>query len=101
MYWGIHHEVVPADRALRCADCHRSEAVTCTRCHGEMEGVDPAELIAPAHPDGPRKWADFEAFGYPGDPAFTGGRFRKEPLPGGRAPPKQRTTRPVTISVPQ
>ncbi len=84
MYWGISHEVVPAGKALRCADCHEQEAVTCTRCHGPMDGVEPEELIRANYPDGPRKWADFEGFGYPGDPARTGGRFKTQPVPGGR-----------------
>ncbi len=82
MYWAINHEVVPADQALRCADCHDAEAVTCTRCHGETEGEDPEELIGPNYTSGPRYWSRFEDFGYDEDPAIGGGRFRDRPMPG-------------------
>jgi len=35
MYWGIEHEVMPADMALSCVQCHESlkGERTCNRCH--------------------------------------------------------------------
>ena len=80
MYWGINHEVVPATKALRCADCHDSGAVTCSRCHGEDHDLDEEALAAPCYPDRAGKWIDFEKHGYSGDPAKIGGRFNKRPL---------------------
>jgi octaheme c-type cytochrome (tetrathionate reductase family) len=50
MHWRLNHEVAPANEALSCLDCH--------------------------HPDGVM---DFEALGYEGDPAVTGGRDTAEP----------------------
>jgi hypothetical protein len=46
MYWRINHEVVPAEEALSCTDCHRPEGIL-----------------------------DFKALGYREDPSITGGRF--------------------------
>jgi octaheme c-type cytochrome (tetrathionate reductase family) len=82
MYWGINHEVVPAEMALRCADCHSPSAVRCDRCHGEDGSLDIAPILGPLYPDGPRKWSKFESFGYEEDPAVGGGRFRSRALPG-------------------
>ncbi len=48
MYWPTTHMVQPAANALKCADCHG--------------------------PDGRMDW---QALGYPGDPAEWGGRFSK------------------------
>jgi octaheme c-type cytochrome (tetrathionate reductase family) len=48
MYWPTTHMVQPATNALKCADCHG--------------------------PDGRMDW---QALGYPGDPAEWGGRFSK------------------------
>ncbi|EFK08681.1 cytochrome c family protein [delta proteobacterium NaphS2] len=49
MYWRINHGVVPKQKALSCTHCHRPDGVM-----------------------------DFEALGYPNDPAISGGRFKKE-----------------------
>ncbi len=74
MYSGIHHEVAPASRALGCSDCHSSAAVTCTRCHRNAKGMDlPAHRLA-VYPE-VRGRIDFQALGYPNDPALVGGRF--------------------------
>ncbi len=86
MFWAINHEVVPAKQALRCADCHQSQAVTCSRCHGQEPGFDSARLIGPRYPESKAKLkrSDFEAMGYKGDPAATGGRFHRYTLPGAK-----------------
>ncbi len=49
MHWRINHGVVPKQKALSCTHCHRPDGVM-----------------------------DFEALGYPNDPAVSGGRFKKE-----------------------
>jgi hypothetical protein len=70
----VHHGVVPARRALGCADCHRPEAVSCSRCHSAAEGMDQPEHTQPVYPEtAPR--LDFEALEYEDDPAVVGGRF--------------------------
>jgi uncharacterized paraquat-inducible protein A len=35
MYWGVEHEVMPANMALSCVQCHDSlkGERTCNRCH--------------------------------------------------------------------
>jgi len=48
MHWRINHEVVPKQKALSCTNCHSPDGIM-----------------------------DFEALGYEGDPALTGGRFKK------------------------
>jgi hypothetical protein len=74
MYSSVHHEVVAAKRALGCADCHASEAVTCTRCHKDAVGMNlPVHRLA-VYPGGKPRM-DFKALGYPDDPARVGGRF--------------------------
>jgi octaheme c-type cytochrome (tetrathionate reductase family) len=74
MYSSIHHEVVPAKKALGCSDCHSAEAITCTRCHKNAQGMDlPAHRLA-VYPEVPHR-LDFKALDYPGDPALVGGRF--------------------------
>ncbi|MBZ5496337.1 MAG: Ni/Fe-hydrogenase cytochrome b subunit [Acidobacteriia bacterium] len=74
MYSSIHHEVVPAKKALGCSDCHSPEATTCTRCHKNAQGMTlPAHRLA-VYPEVKNR-IDFKALGYPGDPAFVGGRF--------------------------
>ena len=95
-YWGIHHTVPPKARALRCADCHAEAAVSCVRCHGHDEegpeercelchGDEPAfdweAQVGPGHEDEAGARMDFEALGYTGDPAMTGGRFQRLPPP--------------------
>ena len=52
MYWRLNHEVVPKQQALACIDCHSPDGVM-----------------------------DFKTLGYQGDPAITGGRFKKAPQP--------------------
>jgi hypothetical protein len=74
MYSSIHHEVVPAQKALGCGDCHATEAVTCTRCHKNAEGMDLPEHRRPVYPETKQR-LDFKALGYLGDPALVGGRF--------------------------
>jgi hypothetical protein len=74
MYTGLHHQVVPAERALGCGDCHGSEAVLCARCHEGMRELDPPEHAGALYPEGDHR-LDFQALGYSGDPALTGGRF--------------------------
>lgn len=84
MFWAINHEVVPAKKALACADCHIDDAVTCSRCHGEESHFDSEELIGPRYPESKAKLkrSDFESMGYPDDPSVTGGRFHHHTLPG-------------------
>ncbi len=81
MFWSINHEVVPKEQALRCGDCHDAETVTCTRCHGEIAGVDPERLIAPVDAARAGHRLDFAALGYQGDPALVGMRYRKQTVP--------------------
>jgi len=74
MYSSIHHEVVPATKALGCSDCHNLEAVTCTRCHKNAKEMDlPAHRRA-VYPEATHR-LDFKGLGYPDDPALVGGRF--------------------------
>ena len=74
MYSSIHHEVVPAAKALGCTDCHSTEAVACARCHKNAHGTAlPAHRLA-VYPEVKNR-IDFKALGYSGDPAITGGRF--------------------------
>jgi hypothetical protein len=74
MYSSIHHAVVAAKQALGCADCHATDAVTCTRCHRDAAGMNlPVHRLA-IYPDVKRR-IDFKALGYPDDPARVGGRF--------------------------
>jgi octaheme c-type cytochrome (tetrathionate reductase family) len=74
MYTGIHHEVVPSSQALGCADCHEEEAVRCQRCHTAASGIDLPDHRNQVYPGIDRRM-DFEALGYPDDPARSGGRF--------------------------
>jgi octaheme c-type cytochrome (tetrathionate reductase family) len=74
MYSGIHHEVVPAKKALGCADCHEASAITCTRCHQKAQQMDLPEHRRKVYPE-VKERLDFKALGYPGDPARVGGRF--------------------------
>ncbi len=74
LYTGIHHEVVPSQAALACADCHARELVRCSSCHREPGARDYEHLIGPIDPaHAPR--LDFEALGYSADPIRAGGRF--------------------------
>ncbi len=74
MYSAIRHGVAPAKSALGCADCHARAAIACTRCHKKAAAMDLPAHRLPAYP-GVRNRLDFEALGYPGDPALVGGRF--------------------------
>jgi len=86
MFWAINHEVVPADQALRCADCHQEQAVTCSRCHGQEPGFDSSTIIEPLYPKSAAKLkrSDFKKMGYEDDPALIGGRFHHYTLPGSK-----------------
>jgi octaheme c-type cytochrome (tetrathionate reductase family) len=74
MYSSIHHEVVPAKKALGCSDCHTVEAVTCTRCHKSAQEMDLPEHRRAVYPEATNR-LNFKDMGYPGDPALVGGRF--------------------------
>lgn len=74
LYTGIHHGVVEAPMALGCTDCHSPQAVNCTRCHRGAAGMDRPEHSRKIYPEVERR-IDFQALGYPDDPALTGGRF--------------------------
>jgi octaheme c-type cytochrome (tetrathionate reductase family) len=96
MYWGIHHEVMPEEYALSCAQCHKSlqEGRTCGRCHQDSREVDFKKLSTKGtnfkkmHEQGrdvqelidTTDYIDFKALGYEGDPIIHGGRFKKLPL---------------------
>jgi octaheme c-type cytochrome (tetrathionate reductase family) len=79
MYWGLTHEVTPADQALSCAACHKAltKDPGCLRCHQAAPGAEPEK---PWAKEKRRDYLDFKALGYPGDPLETGGRFRSMPL---------------------
>jgi octaheme c-type cytochrome (tetrathionate reductase family) len=74
LYTGIHHGVAPAATALGCTDCHSAEGANCVRCHRGAAGMDRPERTRQVYP-GVQRRLDFEALGYPDDPAMTGGRF--------------------------
>ncbi len=101
MYWGVEHEVMPADMALSCVQCHASlkGEQTCNRCHQDNRNVD-FKQIAHKGTDfsymvskgrdvsdlvGTTDYIDFKALGYKGDPVIHGGRFKKLPM-GYKAP---------------
>ncbi len=96
MYWGVEHEIMPADMALSCVQCHESlkGEKTCNRCHQDNREVD-YKAIAHKGTDfsymaergrdvsdlvGTTDYIDFKALGYKGDPIVYGGRFKKLPL---------------------
>jgi len=96
MYWGLNHEVMPANMALSCVQCHASLKAerTCNRCHQDSREVD-FEKIAHkgtdfsymvskgrdvSHLIGSTDYIDFKALGYKGDPIVPGGRFKKFPM---------------------
>jgi hypothetical protein len=74
LYTGIHHGVVPAPMAIGCTDCHSAEAADCARCHRGAAGMDRPEHTRKVYPEVEHR-LDFEALGYPDDPALVGGRF--------------------------
>jgi hypothetical protein len=91
-YAGLHHEVLPKERALSCTRCHASLAKepSCARCHQERsdidfrtlanEGIDFRDLVEEGHDAkalvGRTDYIDFKALGYVGDPIEVGGRFK-------------------------
>ncbi len=74
MYSALHHEVVPKDQSLGCADCHAHEAVACRRCHHDPQNLGQPEHVGRTYPDEDRR-LDFKKLGYEDDPALIGGRF--------------------------
>lgn len=96
MYWGLNHEIMPAENALGCVQCHQSmsEEKTCGRCHQDSREVDFKKLSSRgtdfswmkardrdvSHLMGTTDYIDFKALGYKGDPILFGGRFKKLPL---------------------
>ena len=95
-FWRLEHEVMPAELALSCKQCHSSlkEEKTCNRCHQDNRHVD-FEKLAHKETDfsfleGKRDnveqlrnkedYIDFKALGYKGDPIIFGGRFKQLPL---------------------
>ena len=74
LYSAVHHQVVPARKALGCSDCHSVEAITCSRCHRNAKGMDLPEHRRAVYP-GVKNRIDFKALGYSDDPARVGGRF--------------------------
>jgi hypothetical protein len=96
MYWRLDHEVMPAESALSCVQCHQSlkGERTCNRCHQDSRDVDYNKLAHKgtdfswmasrgrdvSHLVGTTDYIDFEALGYQGDPILYGGRFKKLPM---------------------
>ena len=97
MYWRVEHEVMPADMALSCVQCHaslQSEERTCDRCHQDNRAVDFKKIAHKgtdfsymasrgrdvSHLIGTTDYIDFKALGYKGDPIIYGGRFKKLPM---------------------
>ena len=96
MYWGIEHEVMPADMALSCVQCHESlkGERTCNRCHQDNKDVDFKKISQKgtdfsfmaskgrdvSHLIGTTDYINFKALGYKGDPIIHGGRFKKLPM---------------------
>ncbi len=96
MYWGLHHETMPAKNALGCAQCHTALTGdnTCNRCHQDNRNVD-FKKLSESGTDfswmtsrgrdvsdliGQTDYIDFQALGYKGDPILYGGRFKQLPL---------------------
>ena len=96
MYWRLHHEVMPAEMALSCTQCHQSlqGERTCNRCHQDsrevdfrkvaQKGTDFSYMLSQgrdvAHLIGTTDYIDFKSLGYEGDPIIYGGRFKKLPM---------------------
>ena len=96
MYWGVEHEVMPANMALSCVQCHDSLKGdrTCNRCHQDSRDVDFKSIAHKgtdfsymaskgrdvSHLVGTTDYIDFKALGYKGDPIIYGGRFKKLPM---------------------
>ncbi|MBN2358291.1 MAG: Ni/Fe-hydrogenase cytochrome b subunit [Deltaproteobacteria bacterium] len=84
-YTALQHQVVPAERALGCADCHLAENVSCARCHRAATAIEHGPLARRNYPQVER-FLDFGALAYDGDPALTGGRLSFSP-DNGTPPP--------------
>jgi hypothetical protein len=96
MYWRVQHEVMPAQSALSCVQCHASlqSERTCDRCHQDSREVDFKKIAHKgtdfsymasrgrdvSHLVGTTDYIDFKALGYKGDPIIHGGRFKKLPM---------------------
>ena len=96
MYWGVDHEVMPADMALSCVQCHDSlkGERTCDRCHQDSRLIDFKKVAHKgtdfswmaekgrdvSHLVGTTDYIDFKALGYKGDPIVHGGRFKQLPM---------------------
>lgn len=96
MHWNLNHEVMPAEMALSCVQCHSSLQGdrTCNRCHQDNRNVD-FKKIAHKGTDfsymaskgrdvhdliGSTDYIDFKSLGYKGDPITHGGRFKQLPM---------------------
>ena len=95
-FWRVEHEVMPADMALSCVQCHESlkSERTCNRCHQDNKNVDFKKIAQKgtdfsymaskgrdvSHLIGTTDYIDFKALGYKGDPIIYGGRFKKLPM---------------------
>jgi len=96
MYWRLEHEVMPAESALSCVQCHASlqSERTCDRCHQDSREVDFKKIAHKgtdfsymaskgrdvSHLIGTTDYIDFKSLGYKGDPIIHGGRFKKLPM---------------------
>jgi len=96
MYWRLDHEVMPAEMALSCTQCHESlkSEKTCNRCHQDNKDIDFKKLADQGtdfvrmkamgrdveHLIDKTDYINFKALGYKGDPIIYGGRFKKMPL---------------------
>jgi len=96
MYWGVEHEIMPADMALSCVQCHDSLSGdrTCNRCHQDQrdinfkavahKGTDFSYMASKGrdvhHLINTTDYINFKALGYKGDPIIFGGRFKKLPM---------------------
>ncbi len=93
MYWRVNHEVLPAEYALKCNQCHTSlkSEQTCKRCHSDNRYKEYAPL-AKKNPDFSyleekgyntnylkgSEYLNFKELGYKGDPIIHGGRFKNK-----------------------
>ena len=84
MYWRVEHEVMPAESALSCVQCHASlqSERTCDRCHQDNREVDFKKIAHKgtdfsymaskgrdvSHLVGTTDYIGFKALGYKGDP---------------------------------
>ncbi len=96
MYWRLDHEVMPANMALSCVQCHDSlkGERTCNRCHQDNRNVDFKKYTRKGtdfsymkskgrdvgHLIDKTDYINFKALGYKGDPIIYGGRFKKLPM---------------------